>query len=127
MTNNIFQLNDNAIDSDGVLLFAPGLYKLVICQASWCGHCTHAKPEFQIAADATEAAGSMIVFCTIDGSGGKNVTNSQKSLASRIGKLFDINGFPSYLLFDRSGKHVKDFKLTGRDSKSIAQSLRSYV
>ena len=125
MTNNIFMLEDAAISSEGEMMFAPGVVRIVLCQASWCGHCKDAKPEFQKAAD--QLSGSRVVFCTIDCSGGGDASKSHKDLVSRLGKLFEVRGYPTYLVFDTKGNFIKDFKITSRNVDGLVAAIKPYL
>jgi thiol-disulfide isomerase/thioredoxin len=115
----VFLYNDS-VDMDGKLVIdTEGMYMIVMCQASWCGHCTTAKPVFEKLAN--ELTG-MVVFATIDCSG--NLEPKQQKLADRVGKLFGVRGFPTFLCFDTNGDMVKDFNVGDRSSTSIMKSLR---
>ena len=80
---------------------------LVMVQAGWCPHCTHAKPAFQEFANQYKDE----VFCaTIEADGERK---SEKDLAKRINVIIpDFKGFPDYVLFINGKPQSK--KVEGR-------------
>ena len=108
-------LEDQDFDKDGNLI-ARGVPKdkpvVVMLQASWCPHCTSARPEFQAFADAT--AGH--VFCATVQADGE--FPSEKALAKRIKTLKpNFRGFPDYILY-KNGRRI-DREIKGRDVRSL--------
>ena len=97
-------LVDSDFDDDGNLI-NPEIPKdipvLVMVQANFCGHCTHAKPSFQ---ELAENSKGEIFAVTIQGDGNEP---GEEELSSRISKIIpEFRGFPEYVLF-KNGKFVK--------------------
>ena len=95
---NIYFLNDASFSSDRKMLVPELKNKvvLIMAQASWCGHCQRAKPEFQKAVDKwCQKPG--VAFATIDGS--QDSTESEKALLARL----DVEGFPTFFTWDLYG------------------------
>jgi len=121
-------LQDFDFDKDGNLsnpqLLGDKLVVIMI-QADFCGHCTHAKPEFQKFADsiATSEYNNKIIPTTIQGDGQEP---GEPELRPRLGTIFKgFRGFPCYALM-YNGKLVKIHE-GGRDSTSIADvSIKTY-
>jgi thiol-disulfide isomerase/thioredoxin len=110
LTNPIAYLESTDYDKDGNLVNADilsGKNIVVMIQASWCPHCTSAKPEFQKFANKHADK----VFCaTIQVDGERD---GEKKLSSLIEELFPkLRGYPDYALY----KNLKlvDNQITGR-------------
>lgn len=84
---------------------------IIMSQASWCPHCTTAKPAFQEFADKYKNQ----VFCaTIQADGD---TEPEKKLGKRIKEINpNFRGFPDYCLFvngKRTDKQLKSRSVQG--------------
>jgi len=104
----VAHLEDHDFDSQGNLV-NPDIPRdqvvVVMAQASWCPHCTTAKPHFQEFANKHQGK----MFCaTIQADGDRE---SEKKLGQRMKKLKpNFRGFPDYMLFvggKRVNKEVK--------------------
>lgn len=85
--------------------------KLVIMLGgSFCGHCTHTAPIFNEFAKQVRDNGLDVVPAVVQVDGG----DTEKALGQRLGQLADVQGIPSFLLFDSNGNYVK--KHTGARS-----------
>lgn len=103
-------LEDQDFDSKGNLI-APipaGQPVVVMIQASWCPHCTHAKPAFQEFANKNKGK----VFCaTIQSDGDRP---SEKKLGERIKDIIpSFRGFPEYVLYIDGKRVAKEIKGRG--------------
>ena len=105
-------LENQDFDEKGNLLLSINVPVVIMLQASWCPHCSTAKPAFQQFADEVEGK----VFCaTIQADGERN---SEKELGKRVSVLKKgFRGFPDYLLYI-NGKAVNK-EITGRDVESL--------
>lgn len=97
-------LVDSDFDSDGNMI-NPKIPKdipvLLMVQANFCGHCTHAKPAFQELANKNQGK---IFAVTIQGDGEEP---GEEALSRKISKIVPgFRGFPEYALF-KNGKFVK--------------------
>lgn len=87
---------------------------VLMIQAGFCGHCTHAKPAFQQFADSHQGK----VFCaTIQADGKEPGEKEVGAILQKIDPSF--RGFPSYVLFQNGQRVPKDIK--GRDVKHLKQ------
>jgi thiol-disulfide isomerase/thioredoxin len=117
---SIVFLYDDSIDMNGRLLIETGgMHTIVMCQASWCGHCTTSKPIFEDLADELE---DRVIFATIDCSG--KLPSNQQKIADRVGALFAVRGFPTYLCFDHHGSIISHFKVVDRSRDGLMKALR---
>ena len=92
---------------------------MVMIQASWCGACTSAKPQFQAFAD--NVAGD-VVAATIQIDGDRD---SERRLAGRLSTVYPekLAGVPSYMLITANGRRLA---YNGpRDPESIANFVRN--
>jgi thiol-disulfide isomerase/thioredoxin len=100
----VFYLQNDDLDDNGDILnskIPTDIPMVVIVQASWCGHCTTAKPHFQKFADETEGD---VYCCTIQKDG---VQKGESELGGRVSEFDDsFKGFPHYMLY-RGGKRVE--------------------
>lgn len=87
---------------------------VVMAQASWCHHCTNAKPAFQ---EFAESHAGKVFPATIHSDGAKH---SEKQLAERI-KIIDpsFRGFPHYMLF--KNKQLVNKQISGRSIEHLSQ------
>lgn len=116
---SIVFLFDDSIDATGNLrIETKGMDTIVMCQASWCGHCTTSKPAFEKLAMELK---NKVVFATVDCSG--KLPDNQQKLADRIGSLFNVPGFPTYLCFDQYGDIISDFNVGDRSVDGLRNSL----
>lgn len=85
---------------------------VVMLQASWCPHCTSAKPEFQKFANKYADK----VFCaTIQVDGDRD---GEKKLAEDLEELIPgIRGFPEFLCYKKGKRQEKE--ITGRTVKDL--------
>jgi thiol-disulfide isomerase/thioredoxin len=117
---SIVFLYDESFDKNGKLLIETGnSYTIVMCQASWCGHCTTSKPSFE---KLSIELMDMVMFATIDCSG--KLPPNQQKLADRVGALFGVRGFPTFLCFDPNGNIIKDFNVGDRSVEGLRKALR---
>lgn len=100
-SNNIYMLRGNAIHSDKRLMIANEKATVVFCYADWCGFCRKTKPVFQSLADKYS---SKVNFATVNYS--KNISSEEKSLSEKVSAMFKVSAFPTFLVFDKNGKHV---------------------
>jgi len=111
----VIYLQDKDIDQNGNVAnpkLPTHLPMVVMVQASWCGHCVSAKPDFQKFADETDGK---VTCCTVQKDGKEP---GESDLGDRVGEFDDeFKGFPHYMLY-RGGKRVKG-QLTGRDVASL--------
>jgi thiol-disulfide isomerase/thioredoxin len=88
---------------------------LVMIQAGFCGHCTHAKPAFQELANAGD-----INCMTVQTDGERQ---SERDIAPILNKIYPgFTGFPSYLLITPDGKRI-----AYNDGDRSEAALRSFV
>jgi thiol-disulfide isomerase/thioredoxin len=73
-------------------------YKMVMYGVDWCPHCVSAKPQFE-ALGATKTIGGKVVEFL--------VVNPEKDPEAVKGK--NIEGYPTFHLYDGSGKLVKEY------------------
>lgn len=84
---------------------------MIMIQAGFCGHCTQAKPEFQLFADKNKG---VITAATIQADG---TIPGEKELNEIINKIDpEFKGFPSYILYYKNKRTHYDGP---RDSDSI--------
>lgn len=100
-SHNIYHLHGDAIHSDKRLMISNGKATLVFCFADWCGFCRKTKPVFQSMADKYS---SKINFATVNYS--KDISPGEKSLNEKVSAMFGVSAFPTFLVFDKNGKHV---------------------
>ena len=120
LNSPIVYLTDSDIDSKGDLINANipnNKPVMVMVQAGFCGHCTHAKPAFQDFADANKDK----VFCaTIQADG---TEPGEKELGRRLNTFLPkFRGFPHYVLY-HNGKFHKTHE-GGRSQKDLENSLQ---
>lgn len=93
--SNVFFLEEDDVNESGALVH-PLLTKgvvVVFVWASWCPHCDRAKPAYQKFAD--DYAGRVTSTCVqTDGQ-----RPSEQQLGTRVGKVWDVPGYPDYKLF----------------------------
>lgn len=104
MNKPVAYLVDSDFDVNGNLV-NPKIPKdipvLLMVQANFCGHCTHAKPAFQELAENNKGT---IFAATIQGDGNEP---GESELSKRISEIVpDFRGFPEYALF-KNGKFLK--------------------
>ena len=115
-TRPIAYLEDFDFDNEGTLIndeVPKDKPVVIMLQASWCPHCTVAKPAFQDFANKNKDT----VFCaTIQADGERE---SEKQLGKKINTLKEnFRGFPDYLLYYKGvntnkeirGRSVEDLK-----------------
>lgn len=110
----IAYLEDQDFDKNGKLInpIPNNIPVVIMLQASWCPHCTVAKPAFQQFADKNKGK----VFCATIQSDGER--DSERNLGKRINMLkANFQGFPDYLLY--IGGNVVDKEVEGRDVVSL--------
>jgi thiol-disulfide isomerase/thioredoxin len=105
---NIIFLEKGDFDGDGLLKKAKRWFIMV--QASYCGWCTKAKPEF---IKAHSDIGDKIVFATI------HIDNDDKNtaaLGADLRHIFgtDVNGIPAFFSYDAESR--KSVKYTGNNT-----------
>ena len=116
----IAYLVDTDFDDDGNLI-NPEIPKdipvLIMIQANFCGHCTHAKPEFQKLSEENEND----LFCsTIQGDGNED---GEQELGKRLINIFPgFRGFPEYMLY-KNGEFVEQHD-GGRSSDDLKKFLK---
>ena len=84
---------------------------VVMLGGSFCSHCKHTAPIFNEFAKQIRDNDLNIVpaVVQVDGS-----LDTEKAIGQRLGQLADVQGIPSFLLFDSDGNYVK--KHTGARS-----------
>lgn len=117
----IYFLEKNDVENGKLKLdVTKGKITIVMCQGTFCGYCTQAKPAFIKLSEKFE---NNVTFCTIliDG------TENEQELTSFI-KECDPNykGVPTYLFFKRDGTYISTHK-TGRDVDSLSKALTSLL
>lgn len=91
---------------------------VIMAQASWCGHCTSAKPAFQNFANENQGK---IFAATIQNDGKEK---GEPELAKKLNTFFPkLRGFPSYFGY-KNGKFVKEHE-GGRDKDSLQKFAMS--
>jgi len=110
LENNDFNENGDLINPQ----IPKNIPTVIMFQASWCPHCTAAKPAFQKFANKHEGR----VFCaTIQADGERE---SEKALSRRATQFIPgFRGFPEYVLYI-NGKYVPK-QITGRDVRHLEQ------
>ena len=87
---------------------------IIMLQASWCGHCTHAKPAFQSFANNNVDT----VFCATVAADGTQP--GEKELAQKFSGGFkgvSVRGFPTYIGIKNNGDMIEN--KFGRDEQSL--------
>jgi len=109
-------LEDQDVKDNGDLQseVCKGLPTLVLVQANFCPHCTHAKPDFQKLLDSKNS----FTILTIQGDGPESDKAAYKKLAH------NVRGFPTYLEFSRDGKFKGVCKI-GRDYESLKNHMNN--
>lgn len=118
--NNVAYMEDSDFDATGNLV-NPKVPKdipvVIMAQASWCPHCTTAKPAFQ--EFANKNAGK--IFCATIHSDGDRET--EKALGKRMKTIKPgFRGFPEYLCYNGGKRDDKDTK--GRGVKDLEEFSR---
>lgn len=114
-------LQDKDFDAQGNLVnpqIPKNLPVLIMVQAGFCGHCTHAKPAFQEFANKNVGK----VFCaTIQGDGKEP---GEAELSKRLNDLIpNFVGFPEYVVIN-NGKLTKK-ESGGRGVKDLDDFVKS--
>jgi thiol-disulfide isomerase/thioredoxin len=89
-----------------------GLPTLLLVQANFCPHCTHAKPDFQRLLDSK----NKFTIVTIQGDG----DSSDKAAYQKLSR--NVAGFPTYLVFGKDGVY-KGVCEVGRDHASLKKYM----
>lgn len=113
----ICYLENDDFDSSGNLLSYRNQAVMIMFQASWCHHCSQAKPQFQ------QFANLGLVKCAtiqIDGE-----RQSEQLLANKVDLIYPgtFTGYPSYLLILGDGTKIP--YTAGRDVRSMKQFITS--
>jgi thiol-disulfide isomerase/thioredoxin len=119
LSTPVAYLVDSDFDSNGNLT-NPDIPKdkivFIMVQAGFCGHCTHAKPEFQKVADANK---DKYFFATIQGDGSEK---GEQELSSKLSDFIPgFRGFPEYVVY--FGGKFKEKYEGGRKSENLQQYL----
>ena len=119
LNKHVAYLEDQDFDLSGKLI-NPDVPKnvpvVIMMQASWCPHCTNAKPAFQQFADQYKGK----VFCATIQSDGERA--SEKLLGKRLEVIKPgFQGFPDYVLYKNGSRVNKE--ITGRG----VEQLESFV
>lgn len=111
----IAYLEDDDFDAQGNLVnnkIPKDIPVVIMFQASWCPHCTNAKPVFQ---EFAKQYDGRVFVATIQSDGERE---SEKLLGKRATKFKkDFKGFPDYMLYI-GGKPI-DKQISGRDIESL--------
>ena len=117
LNNPVAYLEDSDIDSQGNLVnsqIPKDIPVVVMLQASWCPHCTSAKPAFQEFADKYQGK---VFAATVQADGDKE---SEKKLGKRVSQIKPgFRGFPDYVLY-KNGRRV-DKEIGGRGVSDLAK------
>lgn len=109
-------LEDQDFDSQSNLVASipKNVPTVIMIQASWCPHCTNAKPAFQEFANKYKGK----VFCATIQADGERA--SEKMLGKRLNKIKpEFRGFPDYVLYI-DGKRV-DKNIKGRSIQNLIE------
>ncbi|KAK9321391.1 thioredoxin-like protein [Lipomyces orientalis] len=87
--SNVLELNEKNFDQ---LIVNSGKPSLVEFYASWCGHCKNLAPIYEELADSYASKKEKIQIAKIDA-----------DVNRKVGKKYDIKGFPTIKLFDGKG------------------------
>jgi thiol-disulfide isomerase/thioredoxin len=115
----IAYLENDDINNSGQLVNPniPNIPVVVMLQASWCPHCTNAKPAFQNFANKYENK----VFCATIQSDGDRAT--EKELGNRSSKIIpDFKGFPHYALYINGNLVQKEIQ--GREVEDLEKFVK---
>jgi len=93
---------------------------IVMVKADWCGHCQHASPEFEKAAEIMKNDNN-VLFCYADITGD---TAEEKEISKMAKDFFDgFRGFPNISVF-KNGKEIK--KHSGqRDAETFISLVKN--
>ena len=114
-------LVDTDFDADGNLINAEipkDKPVFIMVQAEFCGHCTHAKPDFQKLADSNVGK---IFTATIQGDG---TEKGEAELSAKLSNFFPgFRGFPEYVLY-YGGKFKEKYE-GGRSFEDLQKYINS--
>jgi thiol-disulfide isomerase/thioredoxin len=114
---NIGYLEMTDIDAMGNLKSSVcgGKPVIIMFQASWCGHCKHAKPEFQKFAD--ENSGKVVCLTV------QEDEEKQKDICKKMMELLEIRGFPTFKWYV-NGNYTEQ---SGRKKEDFEKSLKNFM
>lgn len=104
--------NDFKITPDGIYTKTNGNPGLLLVHANWCGHCKHFVPIFQ-EINKQLNQDSITFPC---------VAIESEDLDSKLSAALNIEGFPTLLFFDQSGKIIGNYD-GQRDKSSLLKSI----
>ena len=118
----IVYLENSDFNSDGTLKDVVFKNKkiLIFIQANWCGHCQHAKPDYQQFADLNQDTD---IICTTV------LTDNEPDLATKFSSGFDgnitpVKGFPTYYMVKGGTKEYYENNI-GRDKDSLKKFIQT--
>lgn len=117
IAESILSISENMIDNNGNLVNVGKPFVFVMVKGEHCGYCRMAFPGFQALAQAT-AAHPKIGLAVIQ-------SDKERDLYSKISKLFNIRGVPTYLLF-YNGKKIAEYS-GDRTQDDMVQWLGKYI
>lgn len=119
LSTPVAYLVDSDFDSNGNLI-NPDIPKdkpvFIMIQAKFCGHCTHAKPEFQKVAEKNK---DKYFFATIQGDG---TEPGESELAKKLSNFIpEFMGYPEYVVY--YGGKFKEKYNGGRKEENLQQYI----
>ena len=119
LSTPVAYLVDSDFDSNGNLInkdIPKDKVVFIMIQSGFCGHCTHAKPEFQKVADNNK---DQCFFATIQGDGEEP---GESELSEKLSDFIPgFRGFPEYVVY--IGGKFKEKYEGGRKAENLQQYL----
>lgn len=108
-------VNNFKITQDGVYTKTNGNPGMLLVHADWCGHCKHFIPVFRQISQQLNQDSITFPCVAIE-------SEELKADDGKLSKALNIEGFPTLLFFDQSGKIIGNYD-GQRDKSSILKSI----